>query len=93
LQFKEIHHEDRPVCVGNNDPEMLASAKGVLLEGESLADFFEQSIRAEVARRQHCSEFIARGLASRDEAKRNANYVSADRVIANLTARLDAAKA
>jgi predicted transcriptional regulator len=63
------------------------------VEGESLADFFEQSIRAEVARRQHCSAFIARGLASRDEAERNANYVFADRVIANLKARLDAAKA
>jgi hypothetical protein len=75
------------------DPKVLESAKGVLLEGENLADFLEQSIRVNVARRQHCREFIARGLASRDEAKRNANYVSADRVIANLTARLDAAKA
>jgi hypothetical protein len=75
------------------DLEVLESAKGVLLEGENFADFLEQSIRVKVARRQHCSEFIAQGLASRDEAERNANYVSADRVIANLTARLDAAKA
>jgi hypothetical protein len=74
------------------DPDVLESAEGVLLEGESLADFIEQSIRANVVRRQHRSEFVARALASRDDAKRNANYVSADHVIARLTAKLDAAK-
>jgi hypothetical protein len=63
------------------------------LAGESLADFIGQSIRANVARRQDRSEFVARALASRDDAKRNANYVSADCLIASLTARLDAAKA
>jgi len=75
------------------EPDVLAAAKGVLLEGESLADSLEQSIRANVARRQHRSQFVARALASRDEAKRIGNYVSADCLIASLTARLDAAKA
>jgi len=75
------------------DPDVLESAKGVLLENESLADFIGQSIRANVARRQHRSEFVARALASRDEAKRNGNYMSADLVIAQLTAKLNTAKA
>jgi len=75
------------------DPDALESAKGVLLEDESLADFIGQSIRANVARRQHRNEFVTRALASRDDSKRNANYVSADCFIASLTARLDAAKA
>ncbi|WP_158940940.1 YlcI/YnfO family protein [Burkholderia sp. S171] len=75
------------------DPDVLELAKGVLLEDESLADFIAQAIRANVSRRQHRSEFVARALTSRDDAKRNANYVSAEHVIARLTMRLNAAKA
>ena len=42
----------------------------MLAEGESLSEFVEASVRASVERRRVQSEFIARGLRSRDQAKR-----------------------
>jgi hypothetical protein len=38
------------------------------------------------------AEFIARGLRSRDEARRTGDYVDADAVIDNLQSKLDAAR-
>jgi hypothetical protein len=64
-----------------------------LQEGESLSGFVEQAIRENILRRQHHSEFVARGLASRDDAKRSGDYISAEEVLSRLGKRLDAAKA
>lgn len=57
-------------------PELREAAESVLHEGETLSSFMEQSLRDEVQRRRMQAEFIARGLASRDEAKRTGIYVS-----------------
>ena len=38
------------------------------------------------------AEFIARGLRSRDEARRTGDYVDADVVLDNLQRKLDAAR-
>jgi predicted transcriptional regulator len=74
------------------DPELREAAEGVLQDGESLSSFVEQSIRESVERRLAQSEFIARGLRSRDEARRTGNYVSADVVINRIEKMLARAK-
>lgn len=75
------------------DHELRQAAEDNLTDGETLAGFIEQSIREAVERRRHQREFIARGLASREDARSTGNYSSADNVIAKLDAKLAAAKA
>jgi predicted transcriptional regulator len=74
------------------DPELRQAAEDSLEEGETLSNFVELSIREAVERRRHQRDFIARGLASRDEARSNAVYLSADAVVGKLEAMLAAAK-
>jgi Arc/MetJ-type ribon-helix-helix transcriptional regulator len=75
------------------EPEFRAEVESVLAEGESLSEFVEASVRASVERRRVQAEFIARGLRSRDEAKRTGDYVDADDVVTALQRKLDAARA
>ncbi|MFN7550752.1 MAG: YlcI/YnfO family protein [Pseudomonadota bacterium] len=75
------------------DPEFRAEVESVLGEGETLSQFVEASVRASVERRRIQAEFIARGLRSRDEARRNNDYVTADEVLAGLQRKLDGARA
>lgn len=70
------------------EPELREAAEGVLRDGESLSGFVEQSIRENIERRKVQQEFIARGLASRDAARRSGRYVTAKDVIAQLEAKL-----
>ena len=74
------------------DPELRDAAEGVLEEGESLSSFLEQSIRESIERRQAQREFIARGLRSRDEARRTGKYVKSESVIGRLEKMLARAK-
>ena len=75
------------------DPEFRAEVEAVLGEGETLSEFVEASVRAGVERRRVQAEFIARGLRSRDEARRTGDYVDADTVLAKLQSKLDVARA
>jgi len=75
------------------DPELRAAAESVLKEGETLSAFVENSLRAQIRYRRTQEEFIARGLASREEAKRTGIYYSSDDVLTMLKSKLDAAKA
>jgi hypothetical protein len=75
------------------EPELRKAAESVLHEGESLSSFMEQSLRDEVNRRRMQAEFIARGLAARDEAKRTGVYHDVDTVHAELRGMLAEAKA
>jgi predicted transcriptional regulator len=75
------------------EPELRKAAEAVLHEGESLSSFMEQSLRDEVNRRRMQSEFIARGLAAREEARRTGVYYDADTVHAELRGMLAKAKA
>ncbi len=70
------------------DPALREAAEAVLHEGESLSSFMEQSLRDEVARRQLQREFLARGLASRAEARKTGEYFEADAVHAELRGML-----
>jgi predicted transcriptional regulator len=64
--------------------ELRLAAEGVLAEGETLSGFIEESLRANIDRRRAHREFIARGLAAREEAKCTGEYYSAEEVLAEL---------
>ena len=74
------------------EPDFRVEVEAVLAEGETLSQFVEASVRASVERRRMQAEFIARGLRSRDEARRTGDYVDADVVIDGLQRKLDAAR-
>lgn len=74
------------------EPEFRAEVESVLAEGETLTEFVEASVRISVEHRRAQSEFIARGLRSRDEARRTGEYVGADVVVDKLQRRVDAAR-
>ena len=73
-------------------PALRAAAEDVLEEGESLSSFAEQSLRLNIAKRQAQQEFLRRGLASRDQAKRTGEYYEADDVLAALDVLIDNAE-
>jgi hypothetical protein len=75
------------------DPALRQAAEEVLLDGESLSSFVEQSVRVNIERRKAQDEFVARGLASRQKAKRSGTYVSSGAVLKHLESRLAKAKA
>lgn len=74
------------------EPELREAAESVLEEGETLSGFIEASVRETIQRRRVRSEFIARGLASREEAKRTGVYINADVVHAELAKKLAQAR-
>ncbi|MBW8757034.1 MAG: prevent-host-death protein [Burkholderiales bacterium] len=74
------------------EPELRDAAESVLEAGETLSSFIEGAVRETIERRRTRAEFIARGLASRDEAKRSGVYIPADVVLADLSDRLEKAR-
>jgi predicted transcriptional regulator len=74
------------------EAELRDQLEQVLHEGESLSSFVEASVRESVRRRVEQAEFIARGLASLEAAKRSGRYIPADQVVAGLQERLDKAR-
>jgi len=74
-------------------PELREAAQSVLQDGESLSGLMEKSLRSEVSRRRNQAEFIARGLAARDEAERTGVYYTVDEVMGSLRDILAEAKA
>lgn len=74
------------------DPELRTAAEDVLEEGETLSSFVEQSIRDGVQRRQAQREFLARGIKSRNVARRTGDYVPASKVLSRLEGLLEKAK-
>lgn len=65
-------------------PELRAAAESLLVEGETLSGFVEQSIRESVERRRARQAFLARGLAAREEARTSGEYYPAEQVHAEL---------
>jgi predicted transcriptional regulator len=74
------------------EPELRAEVESLLVEGETLSEFVEASVRANVQRRRVQAEFIARGLRSREAARRTGDYVDAEVVIEQLQRKLDTAR-
>lgn len=73
-------------------PELRHNAESVLREGETLSNFVEEALREQINRRKLHKEFIARGLASREEAKSTGQYASKDEVMGSLRSMLKASK-
>jgi predicted transcriptional regulator len=70
------------------DPELRQDAESVLHQGETLSSFMEQALRASIQSRKSRQEFISRGLASRDEARKTGEYFAADEVLSEMDALL-----
>lgn len=75
------------------NPKLRQAAESVLQEGETLSSFVEKSLRANIELRKMQAEFIARGLASRAEAKQTGEYYPADDVLGSLDDLLTQAEA
>ncbi len=75
------------------DRELRQAAEDSLREGETISSFVEQAIRDSIERRQHQREFLARGLALRDEAAKSGEYLSSDVVLGKLEQLLAKSKA
>ena len=69
-------------------PELRQAAEEILRPGETLSAFVEDALRRNVELRRTQQEFIARGLASRDAAKKSGIYFSADEVLQELDGML-----
>ncbi len=74
-------------------PELRQAIEAALQEDETLSSFMKQTLRREIGRRKAQAEFIARGLAARDVAKRAGVYYSVATVRAELRDLLDATEA
>ncbi|MBC7857659.1 MAG: prevent-host-death protein [Burkholderiaceae bacterium] len=74
------------------DPEFRAAVEEILEPGETLSSFMEQSLRLNLERRLGQRDFLARGLASREEARRTGEYYSATEVLDELDAMLSDAE-
>ena len=64
--------------------KVRAAAEAALMEGETLSGFVLEAIQFNIQRRTMQQEFVARGLAARDDARRTGKYVSVDEVLAGL---------
>lgn len=74
------------------DPELRHAAESVLQDGETLSGFVEQSLRSNIERRRFQQEFVARGLASREQARLIGEYYPAEDVQRELEAMLTQAE-
>lgn len=74
------------------EPELRQAAEEILRPGETLSAFVEDALRRNVELRRAQQEFIARGLVSRDAAKKSGEYVSAKKVLSKLSAKLKKAQ-
>jgi uncharacterized protein (DUF1778 family) len=72
--------------------EVRTAAEAALMEGETLSGFVLESIQFNIQRRAMQQEFIARGLAARDEARSTGNYVSVEEMLAGLDKSLAKAR-
>ena len=64
-----------------------------LQDGETLSAFVEASVREMIRRRQDQAEFVARGLASLEAAKRAGRTITAAALVGKLQRRLGKARA
>jgi len=73
-------------------PELRQAAEGVLRTGETLSSFVEDAVRRSVEFRRAQQDFIARGLASSQAARKSGRYVSSAAVLGKIARRLDKAR-
>ena len=74
------------------DPKLRKAAESVLRDGETLSAFVLDSVQANILQRRAQAEFLARGLASEQRARRSGRYVSSAELLRKLRERLVQAK-
>jgi hypothetical protein len=75
------------------EPALRAELEAALEEGESMDEFIEGAVAERVRRRQAArAEFLARGRASLEEARRTGTFIPAEEVLRGLEDKLEAAK-
>jgi len=72
--------------------KMRADAESVLAPGETLSAFVMDAVVGAIDFRKSQMDFIARGMASADRARREGGYLAADKAVARLRKRLVAAQ-
>ncbi|MDM0116609.1 YlcI/YnfO family protein [Variovorax sp. J22R133] len=72
------------------DSDLREATESVLREGETLSGLIETAVRDTIHRRQVETEFLARGLASSEDAKRTGVYHTATSVHEELQQRHNA---
>lgn len=73
--------------------ELRRSAEGALVEGESLSELVEASVRAEIRRRALRAEFLAQGRAAAAAFEQDGRAVDAAELLERLQRKLDDAVA
>ncbi len=74
------------------EPRLRSEAERLLREGETISSFIVDAVRERVRNRTIEDEFIKRGLASGERARRSGKYTAATSVVAGLRRRLDLAR-
>ena len=69
-------------------PALRRQAESVLAEGETLSSFMLDALQKGIVQRRDQQDFVARGLASAEKARRTGRYVSAADVLGKLSQRL-----
>lgn len=97
MTLKALNPSDREIRTVSDTlrvaPKLRKAAESVLQKGGTLSGFLEESLRTHVTRRKLQQEFVARGLAARDEARRTGQYVAAGQALLELRDLLAARKA
>src|SRR2546430_12103419 len=74
------------------EPRLRSQAERLLRAGETLSSFIVDAVEERVRNRAMEGEFIKRGLASAEKARRSGKYTPAAQVVAGLRRRLDDAR-
>ena len=74
------------------DPKLRDAAERALRPDETLSRLMETALASYIAQREAEDDFLARGLHSAQEARKENQYVSAAAVVAKLEKKLTAAK-
>jgi predicted transcriptional regulator len=73
-------------------PALRAEVEQCLAEGESLSQFVEGAVREAIERRRSQSDFVSRGLAGAEAARRSGAFFTAQQVADRLDAQLAQAR-
>jgi predicted transcriptional regulator len=84
MQKKGGHMKTATIPSLRVEPELRHAAESVLRQNESLSSFVAQSLQVNINRRRIQQEFIARGLASQNEARKSGEYYEAEDVLQEL---------
>jgi hypothetical protein len=74
------------------EPELRAEIESILGDGETLSEFVEASVRAQLARRRAQREFVSRGLAAIARTRESGGGIPADDMMARLEVKLEQAR-